>query len=111
MFLARAALSVVGSAYTVAVRLILVVLAALAAPDRTAGQQILEIYGKSLTSYRPASSSAGQSIRPRADQKGVNLDGSVRAPSPNGWAIGGNPFGEGTVPGGRLGDVNLCSGT
>lgn len=40
--------------------------------------QILEIYGASLTTYLPAAASLVQDVAPRAIQRGVNLDGTLR---------------------------------
>ncbi|MGE4198429.1 MAG: hypothetical protein AB7G11_15045, partial [Phycisphaerales bacterium] len=80
--------------------------------ERAGAQQILETYGTSLTSYKYASATGGQGVRPRFDQRGVGLDGSARAGSLQGWALAGNPLGEGSVGGGRLGaGINLATGT
>ncbi|MBX3403604.1 MAG: hypothetical protein KF699_09370 [Phycisphaeraceae bacterium] len=89
------------------------VLAALAGvPMRASGQQVLEIYGDSVDSYRASAASGGQDIRPMLQQRGVGVDGSMRAGSTFGWALAGNP----SDPGGsvgqtRLGDVHLATGT
>ena len=79
--------------------------------DPALARQILQISGDSLTSVKYASATGGQDVRPRFDQRGVGIDGSLRAGSVYGLALAGNPFGEGVVNGGRLGDVNLATGT
>jgi RHS repeat-associated protein len=56
-----------------------------------AATQILEIYSASLTSYKAAKSIV-QDVRPRAEQRGVNLDGSLRSGSTFSMAVAGNPF-------------------
>jgi len=70
----------------------LVTLAALAGSARGA---ILEVYNDSLITYLPSAASAVQDIRPLANQRGVNLDGSLRAGSTLGLHLNGNPLGGG----------------
>ncbi|MEW6743199.1 MAG: hypothetical protein AB1486_10620 [Planctomycetota bacterium] len=63
----------------------------------------LQIENASLTTYLPTSASSVQNAFPLAVQRGVTIDGSMRAPSPLGMAIAGNPFRGGLWrPGGRL---------
>jgi len=54
--------------------------------------QILEVYSGSLTTYLPTGKTKVQNVRPRAEQRGVNLDGSLRAAPGIPAAIAGNPF-------------------
>lgn len=78
---------------------------------RAWGSPILEIDPSSLTSYLPSAASKIQGIRPQHLQRGVNIDGSPRAGAPLGWAIAGNPFGEGWSGNNRMGEVRLDLGT
>jgi len=55
--------------------------------------QILTIGADSLTTYLVTSKTNVQDVRPRAEQRGVGVDGGLRAEAPFGMAIGGNPFG------------------
>jgi len=59
------------------------------------GDQILETYSDSLTSYQYTSATAIQAVRPQVTQRGVNLDGSMRLGSTLPMALAGNPFGDG----------------
>jgi len=70
----------------------MVTLAALAGSAQAA---ILEVYNDSLITYLPSAASAVQDIRPLANQRGVNLDGSLRAGSTLGLHLHGNPLGGG----------------
>jgi len=54
--------------------------------------QILEVSSNSLTTYLPSASTAVQGVRPLAIQRGVGLDGSIRAGASQRWALAGNPF-------------------
>lgn len=74
-----------------------------------AADTILEIYGPSLTIYK-AGVSLGQDVHPRFDQRGVGIDGTLRAAPTFGWAIAGNPFGDAPTPSNRIGDVRLDTG-
>ena len=66
---------------------------AVAAPTAAAFQgQILEVSSNSLTTYLPSASTAVQGVRPLAIQRGVGLDGSIRAGASQRWALAGNPF-------------------
>jgi RHS repeat-associated protein len=74
--------------------------------------QILETYGTTLTTYQPTSGTTCQGAYPmaHAEQRGVNFDGTLRSPSPFGWSVAGNPFGD--VQGSaRLGALQLGTGT
>jgi RHS repeat-associated protein len=87
-----------------------VLTAGVAAP--ASGQQILEIENSSLTAYL-GSETGVQNILPPSRNRGVNIDGSVREPSLQGWACAGNPFGDGVGWNGhnRLRDIRLDAGT
>lgn len=76
----------------------------------SAASVILEEHPDSLTKYLGAASSV-QGVLPTYMQRGVYLDGSQRAASPFGWAIAGNPFGEPVSANGKLGSINLATGT
>jgi RHS repeat-associated protein len=66
--------------------------AAIFALTATVGSaQILQTHGESLTTYLP-SVTAVQNVRPRPEQRGTNLEGSMRKGSPLPFAIAGNPF-------------------
>jgi hypothetical protein len=75
-----------------------------------AAQQILEVYDSDLTSYL-GSSSAVQAIWPRHHNRGVNVDGTLREGSTQGWALAGNPFGEAWDAKNRLDSIRLDTGT
>ncbi|MEW6742607.1 MAG: hypothetical protein AB1486_07595 [Planctomycetota bacterium] len=76
---------------------------------------ILQIADSSLTSYLPTSASSVQNVFPLAVQRGVTIDGTLRAPLPLGMAIAGNPFrgGCGDRVGGfrQLGPIDLATGS
>lgn len=75
---------------------------------RAQAQQVLEVHADSLTAYQSNLNSAGQGIRPMPQQRGANLDGSMRAGSTFGWALAGNAGDPGGGVGQtRLGDVSL----
>lgn len=69
---------------------------------------ILDVQAASLTSYLPTSATAMQGVRPRISQRGAQLDGALRKPTPWGLAIAGNPFAanptSGSVNGVDVGD-------
>lgn len=71
---------------------------------------ILETHSDSLTYYR-GGATAVQDVTPTYMQRGVYLDGSLRAASPFGWAIAGNPFGDPQSMNGRIGSISLATGT
>src|SRR5687768_16149038 len=54
--------------------------------------QILETHAASLITYKVAASPI-QGVQPRADQRGVGLDGSLRAGPSFPMHLAGNPFG------------------
>jgi YD repeat-containing protein len=77
---------------------------------RVQGQTILETYNDSLTTYL-AGASSWQGVQPRADQRAVQLDGTLRATPLVATAIAGNPWGDGAPGRGRLADIRLDTGT
>ncbi|CAG0985620.1 hypothetical protein PHYC_02006 [Phycisphaerales bacterium] len=87
-------------------------LALFACAAASAQTQILQIHGDSLTNFLPTSATSIQDIRPMdtGQQRGVNLDGSGRLPSPLGWSIEGNPFASPTG-GSMMGGVRFETGT
>src|SRR6185436_7521401 len=52
--------------------------------------QILEIYNASLTTFLPSGKTKVQNVRPRKEQRGVNIDGSMRSAPGIPAAIAGN---------------------
>jgi YD repeat-containing protein len=60
----------------------------------SASNQILEIHDGSLTTYLPSGNTNIQGVRPLAAQRGVNIDGSLRAAPALPMQLAGNPFGE-----------------
>lgn len=72
---------------------------------------VLDIYGTTLTSYKPTTATSSNGLRPRFDQRGVDIDGTLRQTSPLGWAIAADPLGGGYSAGRTLGDVNLDTGS
>src|SRR5262245_9419836 len=76
-----------------------------------AGGQVLQVNSDSLTAYKAGSASAVQDIRPIVLQRCAGIDGALRAGSAQGWAIAGNPFGEGWDGNGMLGSLALATGT
>jgi YD repeat-containing protein len=71
---------------------------------------ILDVYGTSLTAHPPVGGST-LAVSPRFDQRGVDIDGTLRARAPLGWAVAGDPLGGGYSTGRRLGDVSLATGS
>jgi hypothetical protein len=67
-------------------------LRAAARPALVTETPILEVHSASLTSYLVTGVTNVQDIRPRVLQRGVNLDGSLRAAPTFPMAIAGNPF-------------------
>ncbi len=53
---------------------------------------ILTVYDASLTTYLASSASGEQDIRPLVTQRGVSLDGQLRAPSGQPFHAAGNPY-------------------
>ena len=87
----------------------LTVLFVLCAGSAALADQILELAADSLTSYL-ASATAIQDVRPRHSQRGVNIDGTLRAGGMFGLALEGNPF-EPSLPGREtLNGVRLATG-
>ncbi len=81
--------------------------AILAAPPAWAG-----VHGTSLTSNKMPAASAIQNVFPRFDQRGTEIDGTVRSGSAMGLQLGANPFGEGWNRSAVLGGgVRLATGT
>lgn len=72
--------------------------------------EILRTLGGGLHVYKAAATPI-QGVKPLPEQRGVNLDGSLRMPSTLPIAISGNPFGANWSPSGALGDVRLDTGT
>jgi len=71
---------------------------------------ILEVHAPSLTTYQATASSPKNDVRPLAVQRGVGLDGRMRAGSLHGLAIAGNPY-ESVWSGESMEGVVLGSGT
>ncbi len=75
-----------------------------------ASGQILQIEGTTLTSYLAASDTPVQGVRPRFDQRGVHIDGTMRVGTGFGWAMNGNPL-DGAAASTRLGEIELSTGS
>ncbi|MCH8151435.1 MAG: RHS repeat-associated core domain-containing protein [Planctomycetes bacterium] len=91
---------------------VLAALLAMVAPGRPAwADPILEIHDGSLTTYLPSSKSNIQDIRALVDQRGVNIDGSLRLRSTQRMAMGGNPFREAWNRNQMLSGARLDTGT
>ena len=88
----------------------LVVLAGCGLSTTLAQTQILEVYNASLTTYLPAAASSGQGVTPLFNQRGVGIDGSMRAPSTFAWAMAGNPSGN-PAGLGKLDAITLWNGS
>jgi YD repeat-containing protein len=71
---------------------------------------VLDVYGTSVTAS-PVGGWSTFSAVPRFDQRGVDIDGTLRAPVPLGWAVAADPLGGGYSNGRKLGDVNLATGS
>lgn len=86
------------------------VLALFTAPSAFAWQtQILEVFTPAFPD-QASSTTAIQGLRPQVSQRGVNLDGSLRAAPTFSMALQGNPFEQAWVGRERLGDVRLDTG-
>ena len=83
----------------------------LASSPAQAQNQLLDIYGYSLTNYIPASATPVQGVLPSQEQRGVNIDGSLRYGSTQGWVLNANPFNEPATPKMKLNDIRLDNGT
>ena len=73
--------------------LLSLVTGALLLPSTASADQFLEIHNASLTTYVPSAKSNIQDLRPQVEQRGVNLDGTLRAGSTHAMALAGNPAG------------------
>ncbi|MCH8314975.1 MAG: RHS repeat protein, partial [Planctomycetes bacterium] len=82
--------------------------------------RVLDLYSTSLTTYLyDGNDGAGgdpgttiaQEVRPLAEQRGVNLDGSLRLGSTHPMSLQGNPFGEAWNANMMLSGVRLDTGT
>ncbi len=93
--------------YGVVATLLLIV----ALPRAAIADPILEIHDDSLTTYLPTSKSNIQDIRALVDQRGVNIDGSLRLRSAHRMALAGNPFGEAWNGNALLSGARLDTGT
>ncbi|MCC6285056.1 MAG: hypothetical protein IT439_07095 [Phycisphaerales bacterium] len=86
-----------------------VAFAALCWAAPASADQILQTSGDSLTTYKYAGNTRVQGVRPRAEQRGVGLDGAQRAGGSLPWALAGNPF-ESVQAGESLGSLRLAAG-
>jgi len=86
--------------------------ALLAAATAWAQGQLISIHADSMVKMKAPLPTNRQEVRPDEHglQRGVNLDGTLRAGSFLGWAINASPLGGG-VSAGRVGDVRLDTGT
>ena len=75
------------------------------------GDQILENYSDSLTTYLVTGKTNVQNLRPLVDQRGVNIDGVLRHGSSLPMMLAGDPFGEGWDSTNRLSSLRLDTGT
>ena len=80
-------------------------------PAFTVVSQILETNGAALVTVKPTSATVVQSIRPLAQQRGVNLDGSLRSQPGLPMALQGNPFEDAWVGREHQGSMRLDIGT
>ncbi|CAN5831178.1 hypothetical protein BH11PLA1_BH11PLA1_01530 [soil metagenome] len=71
---------------------------------------ILDPSGATLTSYAVSAQSLRQFVRPLPEQRGVDLDGALRASSPLDMAIAGDPAGGGVGAWRKVGDIDLATG-
>ncbi len=71
--------------------------------------QILQTSNDSLTTYKYTGNTRVQGVRPRAEQRGVGIDGVQRAGGSLPWALSGNPF-ESAQSGESLGLLRLAAG-
>jgi hypothetical protein len=89
--------------------LAVVTLTTLWSADAARADQILQTSSDSLTTYKYAGNTRVQGVRPRAEQRGVGLDGVQRAGGALPWALAGNPF-ESAQAGETLGSLRLATG-
>ncbi|MFN0012201.1 MAG: RHS repeat-associated core domain-containing protein [Phycisphaerales bacterium] len=81
----------------------------LALANSKGAEPILSIHEASLTTYKATTATSVQDAFPRAANRGVGLDGTLRAPATFDWAINGNPF-EATREGEWNGSLRLSTG-
>src|SRR5437899_721905 len=72
--------------------LVLPLAALLGASGAALAQQILEVYSDSLTTYKPSGNTTIQGVRLQHLQRGVTIDGVLRARPGFGMVLAGNPF-------------------
>ncbi len=72
--------------------------------------QLLETHADSLTTYR-AARTLTQDVRPRPEQRGLNLDGSVRKGSSLSMSLAANPFEQAFSGQTELSEIRLDTGT
>ncbi len=84
---------------------------ALGSGGRASADQILTTWNDSLTTYKATAKSSIQDVRPLVDQRGVDLDGTLRASSMHDVALAGDPSGERWNGNGHLGGMRLDTGT
>ncbi|MFN7021239.1 MAG: RHS repeat-associated core domain-containing protein [Phycisphaerales bacterium] len=89
--------------------LVVVALATLWPAAAARADQILQTSSDSLTTYKYAGNTRVQGVRPRAEQRGVGLDGVQRAGGALPWTLAGNPF-ESAQAGEALSGVRLATG-
>ncbi len=82
-----------------------------AAPSPVAAAGILNVYDTTLTAYKPTAPTAVQDTMPLSIQRGVNLDGSLRAGPLLPIALAGNPFANEPLPSLSEAGVLLAPGT
>lgn len=70
---------------------------------------VLDVEGSTLTTYKPASKTRVQDLRPLPQQRGVGIDGGLIAPAPQGWAIAADTISGGVQGGRRLGNIDLLT--
>jgi hypothetical protein len=85
-------------------------LVAAAIAGLVAADQILQAYSATLTTYLAAKTLV-QGVKPRPEQRGVNLDGSLRKGSTHPIALAGNPFESAWRGSAELNNVRLDTGT
>ena len=75
------------------------------------GNNPLDIYNDSLTTYLPTTVTTVQKVFPLAEQRGVNIDGSLRVGSAVPMSMAANPFGESWNSTQMLSSIRLDTGT
>jgi RHS repeat-associated protein len=74
-------------------------------------EPILEINDDSLTTYQSADKTVMQDTRPLVDQRGVNIDGSLRLGGGPPMSLSGNPFSEAWNASSLMSSIRLDTGT